>query len=130
MVWCQHGGTALLRSNGPGKKHREIPGIRHLRSGHFLNNTVSNRRTNCALESSERPSIKSHTGEEITADVVVSNRGAAHSFPPELRDLYEPWVEFQALAADGKEVFHSGFVKPDGTLDESAHVYKQILVDA
>src|SRR5262249_52614507 len=54
-------------------------------------------------------------GEEITADVVVSNRGAAHSFPPELRDLYEPWVEFQALAADGKEVFHSGFVKPDGT---------------
>src|SRR5262249_36744387 len=35
-------------------------------------------------------------GEEITAEVVVSNRGAAHSFPPELRDLYEPWVEFQS----------------------------------
>jgi predicted Zn-dependent protease len=61
---------------------------------------------------------------------VVSNRGAAHSFPPELRDLYEPWVEFSVSADDGREVFHSGLVKPDGTLDESAHVYKQVLVDA
>lgn len=68
-------------------------------------------------------------GEEVTAEVVVFNRRAAHSFPPELRDMYEPWVEFEALDKSGKTIFHSGFIKPDGRLDESAHVYKQILLD-
>jgi hypothetical protein len=68
-------------------------------------------------------------GEEMTAEVVVSNRNAAHSFPPEVRDLYEAWVEFQVLDASGKAIFHSGYVKADGMLDESAHVYKQIILD-
>jgi Flp pilus assembly protein TadD len=68
-------------------------------------------------------------GEAATVEVVVFNRKAAHTFPPELRDMYEPWVEFEAVDAAGKTIFHSGFVKADGTLDESAHVYKQILLD-
>src|SRR5262245_56990953 len=68
-------------------------------------------------------------GDELVAEVVVSNRNAAHSFPPEVRDLYEAWVEFEALDAAGKTIFHSGFIKPDGTLDEGAHVYKQIILD-
>jgi Tfp pilus assembly protein PilF len=67
--------------------------------------------------------------EEVTVDVVISNRKAAHSFPPELRDMYEPWVEFEALDSSGQVFFHSGFIKPDQTLDESAHVYKAILLD-
>jgi len=69
-------------------------------------------------------------GEEVTAEVVVANRNAAHSFPPELRDLYEAWVEFEAVDVSGKVIFHSGFLKPDGMLDESAHVYRSILLDA
>src|SRR5262249_24278596 len=68
-------------------------------------------------------------GEEVTAEVVVSNRNAAHSFPPEVRDLYEAWVEFEVVDASGKTVYHSGAIKPDGMLDESAHVYKQIILD-
>ncbi len=72
-------------------------------------------------------------GDELTAEVVVSNRNAAHSFPPEVRDLYEAWFEFQVLDASGKTIFHSGYVKADdpmqGMLDESAHVYKQIILD-
>jgi Flp pilus assembly protein TadD len=68
-------------------------------------------------------------GEEVTAEVVVSNRNAAHSFPPELRDLYEAWVEFEAIDATGKTIFHSGFLNGDQSLDETAHVYKQILLD-
>lgn len=67
---------------------------------------------------------------EITAEVVVFNRRAAHSFPPELRDLYEPWVEFEAIDDNGKSIYHSGFIKPDQTLDEKAHVYKSVLLDA
>ncbi len=68
-------------------------------------------------------------GEEITAEVVVSNRNAAHSFPPEVRDLYEAWVEFEVLDEAGTRVFHSGFIQPNGLLDEAAHVYKQIILD-
>ncbi|MGH9839558.1 MAG: tetratricopeptide repeat protein [Blastocatellia bacterium] len=68
-------------------------------------------------------------GEEVIAEVVVSNRNAAHSFPPEVRDLYEAWVEFEAIDTSGKTIFHSGFIRPDGMLDESAHVYKTILLD-
>ncbi|MFN0112782.1 MAG: tetratricopeptide repeat protein [Blastocatellia bacterium] len=67
--------------------------------------------------------------EEVTAEVVISNRNAAHSFPPEVRDLYEAWVEFEAIDATGKTIYRSGFIKPDGLLDETAHVYKQIIVD-
>lgn len=68
-------------------------------------------------------------GQEVTVEVVISNRKAAHSFPPELRDMYEPWVEFEALDSSGQVFYHSGFIKPDQTLDESAHVYKAILLD-
>jgi len=67
--------------------------------------------------------------EEVTAEVVISNRNAAHSFPPEVRDLYEAWVEFEAIDASGKAIYRSGFLKPDGLLDDSAHVYKQIILD-
>ena len=68
-------------------------------------------------------------GEEVTADVVIANRNAALSFPPEVRDLYEAWVEFEVLDNNGKRIFHSGFIQPNGLLDEAAHVYKQIILD-
>jgi Flp pilus assembly protein TadD len=68
-------------------------------------------------------------GEEITAEVVVANRKAAHSFAPEVRDLYEIWVAFEAVDDQGRTLMRSGFIKPDGTLDDSAHVYKAILLD-
>ncbi|HKQ52748.1 MAG TPA: multiheme c-type cytochrome [Pyrinomonadaceae bacterium] len=82
-----------------------------------------------ALDSASDNAVALRPGEAVTVEVVVFNRKAAHSFPPELRDMYEPWVEFEAIDAAGKTIFHSGFIKADGTLDESAHVYKQILLD-
>lgn len=81
------------------------------------------------LQNSENK-IPLPAGQEITAEVVVFNRRAAHSFPPELRDLYEPWVEFEAIDDKGISIYHSGFIKPDKTLDEKAHVYKSILLSA
>ena len=68
-------------------------------------------------------------GEEITAEVVIANRKAAHSFAPEVRDLYEIWVAFEAVNAKGTVILRSGFLKPDQVLDESAHVFKAILLD-
>jgi Flp pilus assembly protein TadD len=83
-----------------------------------------------ALEQAAENRLDFKPGDELCAEVVVANRRAGHSFPPELRDVSEPWVEFEAIDAAGKTLFHSGFVRPDGTLDESAHVYKAVLLDA
>jgi hypothetical protein len=38
-------------------------------------------------------------------------------------------VEFEAIDEQGTTIFHSGYLKPDQLLDESAHVYKAILLD-
>lgn len=68
--------------------------------------------------------------DRITADVVITNKNIGHSFPPELRDFYEAYVEFNVTDDAGKVLYRSGFIKPDGYLDESAHNYKTYLVKA
>ncbi len=73
--------------------------------------------------------LPAQPGDALTAEVVVSNRRIGHSFAPEVRDLYEIWVEFKVKDGGGQTVFHSGFIKPDKYLDESAHTYKAILLD-
>jgi len=76
-----------------------------------------------------RSSYRVEKGDTITADVVITNKNIGHSFPPELRDFYEAHVQFTvADAATGKVLYESGFIKPDGFLDESAHNYKTYLV--
>jgi hypothetical protein len=69
-------------------------------------------------------------GDRLTAEVVITNKNIGHSFPPELRDFYEAYVEFVVSDDSGKVVYQSGFIKPDGYLDESAHNYKTYLVKA
>src|SRR5438445_12553560 len=67
-------------------------------------------------------------GDRITAEVVITNKNIGHSFPPELRDFYEAFVEFIVSDESGRELYHSGFIKPNGYLDETAHNYKTYLV--
>jgi tetratricopeptide (TPR) repeat protein len=55
--------------------------------------------------------------------VVIQNKNIGHSLVPEVRDLYEPWVEFVVQDAAAKDIYHSGFLKPDGSLDERAHSF-------
>lgn len=74
--------------------------------------------------------LPAQPGEAITTEVVVSSRHIGHSFAPEVRDLYEIWVEFKVTDANNQTIYHSGFIKPDLFLDESAHTYKAILLDA
>jgi len=61
--------------------------------------------------------------ETVQMMVVIQNKNIGHSLVPEVRDLYEPWVEFLVTDAAGKEIYHSGFLKPDGSLDERAHSF-------
>lgn len=75
-----------------------------------------------------RESFKLEEGDAITADVVITNKNVGHGFPPELRDFYEAYVEFTVADTSGKILFKSGYIKPDGYLDEHAHSYKTYLV--
>jgi tetratricopeptide (TPR) repeat protein len=62
-------------------------------------------------------------GETLQVMVVVQNKNIGHSLVPEVRDLYEAWVEFTVTDGSGKEIYHSGFLKPNGMLDERAHSF-------
>jgi tetratricopeptide (TPR) repeat protein len=59
----------------------------------------------------------------VEAYVVIQNKNIGHSLIPEVRDLYEAWVEFTVKDSAGKEIYHSGFLKPDGMLDPRAHSF-------
>jgi len=59
----------------------------------------------------------------VTAYVVIQNKNIGHSLIPEVRDLYEAWTEFTVKDANGKEIYHSGFLEPDGMLDPRAHSF-------
>jgi hypothetical protein len=59
----------------------------------------------------------------IEAMVVIQNKNIGHSLIPEVRDLYEAWTEFSVKDADGKDIYHSGYLQPDGSLEPSAHSF-------
>jgi len=75
--------------------------------------------------------VKFHVlpGERLTADVVIQNKGIAHSHVPEQRDMYESWVDFTVKDSSGKVLCESGFLKPDGNLDEQAHSFTNRLIN-
>ena len=68
-------------------------------------------------------------GETLVADVVIQNKGIAHSLVPEQRDFYESWVDFTVKDASGKVLTESGFIQPDGELDPSAHSFTNRLIN-
>jgi tetratricopeptide (TPR) repeat protein len=76
----------------------------------------------------DRQNFSLMAGETVTAEVVIQNRKIGHNLVPEQRDFYESWVEFVATDGAGHEFFRSGFIKPDGFLDENAHTYTNRLV--
>jgi tetratricopeptide (TPR) repeat protein len=68
-------------------------------------------------------------GETLIADVVIQNKGIAHSLIPEQRDFYEAWVDFTVKDGSGKVLTESGFIEPDGNLDPSAHSFTNRLIN-
>ena len=76
----------------------------------------------------DRQNLTLLAGETVTVGVVIQNKKIGHNLVPEQRDFYECWVEFVATDAAGAEFFHSGFIKPDGFLDDQAHSYTNRLI--
>src|SRR6202522_176514 len=68
-------------------------------------------------------------GQLVQAYVVVQNKNIGHSLLPEVRDLYEAWVQFTVKDASGAKLYESGFLKPDGTLEPGAHSFTNRPVD-
>jgi tetratricopeptide (TPR) repeat protein len=67
-------------------------------------------------------------GDSVQMSIVIQNKGIGHTFVPEQRDFYESWVEFFVTDHAGRTIYHSGFIKPDGFLDENAHSYTNRLI--
>jgi tetratricopeptide (TPR) repeat protein len=67
-------------------------------------------------------------GQAATVCLVIQNKRIGHSLVPEQRDFYESWVEFKAQDASGQVIYHSGYLEPNGYLEEHAHTYTNRLV--
>jgi hypothetical protein len=100
--------------------------IEFLRAGNYLNVDIF------ALKKADsdkliaplgRASYSLTPADTVEALVVIQNKNIGHSLIPEVRDLYEAWVEFTVKDETGKEIYHSGFLKPDGMLDPRAHSF-------
>ncbi len=67
--------------------------------------------------------FKLAAGQHVQMMVVIQNKNIGHSLIPEVRDLYETRVEFAVTDGKGREIYHSGFIQPDGIIDQRAHSF-------
>ena len=107
--------------------------IQFLRSGNYLNVDIF------GLQIGDSNQIIAPLGsvpfalpadKTVEAFVVIQNKNIGHSLVPEVRDLYEAWTQFTVTDAAGTEIYKSGFLRPDGTLDPGAHSFTNRPVDA
>jgi tetratricopeptide (TPR) repeat protein len=100
--------------------------IEFLRAGNYLNVDIfalKKAGSDDLIAPLGRASYSLAPNDIVEAYVVIQNKNIGHSLIPEVRDLYEAWVEFTVQDASGKEIYHSGFLKPDGMLDPRAHSF-------
>ena len=100
--------------------------IAFLKSGNYLNVDIF------GLKIGDNPQLVAplgstgfalHANDVVEAYVVIQNKNIGHSLVPEVRDLYEAWTQFTVTSSDGAEIYKSGFLRPDGTLDPGAHSF-------
>lgn len=106
--------------------------IDFLRTGNYLNVDIFGLKrmdsgSMAAPLGSEPVSLKQD--ETVEVYVVIQNKGIGHSLIPEVRDLYEAWLKFTVKDASGRAIYESGFLKPNGMLDPSAHSFTNRPVD-
>jgi tetratricopeptide (TPR) repeat protein len=100
--------------------------IEFLKAGNFLNVDIfALKKGSDAKLIAPLGSVPFHVapGDVLETYVVVQNKNIGHSLIPEVRDLYEAWLEFEVKDAQGKEIYHSGFLQPDASLDPRAHSF-------
>lgn len=106
--------------------------IEFLKAGHYLNVDIFGLKVagnDALIAPLGRVPFTLKPRDVVEADVVVQNKNIGHSLIPEVRDLYEAWVQFTVNDASGATIYESGFLKPDGSLDERAHSFTNRPVD-
>lgn len=106
--------------------------IEFLRSGNYLNVDIfalQKQGEDKLIAPLGRASYSLAANDVVEAYVVIQNKNIGHSLIPEVRDLYEAWVEFTVKDANGREIYHSGYLKPDGMLEPRAHSFTNRPVD-
>jgi Flp pilus assembly protein TadD len=106
--------------------------IEFLKSGDYLNVdlfAVKPLASASALAPITATPVRLNSGEDVEAYVVIQSKNIGHSFIPEVRDLYEAWVHFTVKDGTGATIYESGFLKPDGLIDPSAHSFTNRPVD-
>jgi len=69
-------------------------------------------------------------GESTRVDVVVRTRGVGHFFPGGTVDAYDCWLELRAVDSAGKTIYWSGMADEDSPVEEGAHFYRSLMIDA
>ncbi|MGH9599016.1 MAG: tetratricopeptide repeat protein [Terracidiphilus sp.] len=72
--------------------------------------------------------FKIEPGDILTVSVVIQNKGIGHTLVPEQRDIYQCWVEFEAVDAAGHILMHSGALSSANILDPKSHSFTNRLV--
>ena len=101
-----------------------IKTIEFLRAGNYLNVdifAIKKANDDKMIAPLGRVSYTWPQATRLKPTLLIQNKNIGHSLIPEVRDLYEAWDEFTVKDASGKEIYHSGFLKPDGMLDPRAH---------
>lgn len=70
-----------------------------------------------------------YLGEQVSLNVIVSNRGVGHDFPAGTIDLGEAWLELSVTDGSGRLVYQRGGLDAEGLLVADSHAYKSIPVD-
>jgi tetratricopeptide (TPR) repeat protein len=103
-----------------------------LKSGMYMNIDLFGlklQNSDCAIAPLGSEAFTLAPNQTVQMWVVIQNKNIGHSFIPEVRDLYQAWVEFEVKDAAGREIYHSGFLNPDGTVDARAHTFTNRPVD-
>jgi tetratricopeptide (TPR) repeat protein len=106
--------------------------VEFLKSGNFLNVdlfALKEANSNAEIAPLGVAPFTVRPDEMLDAYVVVQNKNIGHSLIPEVRDLYEAWVQFTVKDASGAEIYKSGFLNADGSLDRRAHSFTNRPVD-
>lgn len=92
-------------------------------------NTESRLTVEQALKLHSETPYFAYLGETIPLNVLITNIGVGHDFPGGAIDLNEAWLHLEILDAQNRQVFISGELLADKTVDPQAIFYKATAIN-
>lgn len=68
-------------------------------------------------------------GEPLELAVQVTNVGAGHHLPTGVGEVRQMWLELTVHDNQGREIYHSGAIAPDGSLPADAAIFGLVVAD-